>query len=122
MSNDNPFAESLFKTLKNRCNYQPKGFSSLEEARKWVYNFVEWYNNNHRHSGISFLTPNQRHASDHGLNALKKRELVCKSAKLKHPERWTTTTRNWSIEDRVYLNPDKSEESDTKKDQGANAS
>jgi len=70
VSNDNPYAESLFKTLKYRCNYQPKGFSSLEEARSWVYNFVEWYNTNHRHSGIKFLTPNQRHAPDHGLSVL----------------------------------------------------
>jgi putative transposase len=122
VSNDNPFAESLFKTLKYRCNYQPKGFASLEEAREWVYSFVEWYNNNHRHSGINFLTPNQRHAPDHGLNVLKKRELVYKSAKLKHPGRWTNTTRNWSIEDKVYLNPDKSEKSDTTRNERTNAS
>jgi putative transposase len=107
VSNDNPFAESLFKTLKYRCNYQPKGFSSLEEARTWVYEFVDWYNNNHRHSGINFLTPNQRHASDHGLSVLAKRDLVYKSAKLMHPNRWTKDTRDWSIVDKVWLNPEK---------------
>lgn len=107
VSNDNPFAESLFKTLKYRCNYQPKGFSSIEEARIWVYNFVEWYNNNHRHSGINFLTPNQRHASDHGHNVLQKRDLVYKTAKLKNPERWSKATRDWSIVDKVCLNPEK---------------
>ncbi len=109
VSNDNPFAESLFKTLKYRCNYQPKGFATLEEARTWVYNFVDWYNNNHRHSGINFLTPNQRHAADHGLSVLAKRDLVYKSAKLMHPNRWTRDTRDWSIVDKVWLNPEKTD-------------
>jgi len=122
VSNDNPFAESLFKTLKYRCNYQPDGFSSLVESREWVYNFVDWYNNNHRHSGINFLTPNQRHASDHGLNVLKKRDLVYKSAKLKHPGRWTKATRDWSIEDKVYLNPEKVDNSISTKNEEINAS
>ncbi len=109
VSNDNPFAESLFKTLKYRCNYQPKGFSSLEKARTWVYDFVDWYNNNHRHSGINFLTPNQRHAPDHGLSVLAKRDLVYKSAKVIHPNRWTRDTRDWSIVDKVWLNPERTE-------------
>jgi putative transposase len=109
VSNDNPFAESLFKTLKYRCNYQPKGFASLKEARTWVYNFVDWYNNNHRHSGINFLTPNQRHSADHGLSVLAKRDLVYKSAKLMNPNRWTRDTRDWSIVDKVWLNPEKTE-------------
>ena len=109
VSNDNPFAESLFKTLKYRCNYQPKGFTSLEDARLWVYNFTNWYNNHHRHSGINFLTPNQRHAPDHGLSVLKKRDSVYKSAKLLNPNRWSRTTRDWSILDKVWLNPEKTD-------------
>lgn len=107
VSNDNPYAESLFKTLKQRYNYQPKGFKTIEEAREWVLNFVEWYNNNHRHSGINFLTPNQRHSEDHGLSILAKRDLVYKSAKLMNPNRWSRSTRDWSIENKVYLNPEK---------------
>lgn len=107
VSNDNPFAESLFKTLKYRCNYQPKGFSTIEEAREWVLNFVDWYNNNHRHSGIKFLTPNQRHSADHGLSILAKRDMVYKAAKLKNPKRWSGKTRDWSIENQVCLNPEK---------------
>ena len=106
VSNDNPYAESLFKTLKYRCNYQPKGFSTIEEAREWVLNFVDWYNNNHRHSGIKFLTPNQRHSEDHGLSILAKRDKVYKAAKLKNPNRWSGKTRDWSIENYVLLNPD----------------
>ena len=107
VSNDNPYAESLFKTLKYRCNYQPKGFKSLEEAREWVMNFVEWYNNNHRHSGINFLTPNQRHSADHGLSILAKRDKIYKAAKLKNPNRWSGNTRDWTIENSVCLNPEK---------------
>ena len=56
----NPYAESLFKTLKYRPNYQPKGFETLEEAREWVSLFVKWYNHDHHHSGLNFLTPYQR--------------------------------------------------------------
>lgn len=43
-------------------NYQPKGFNDLFEARMWVKHFVDWYNNDHRHSGINYVTPNERHA------------------------------------------------------------
>jgi len=107
VSNDNPYAESLFKTLKYRCNYQPKGFESIEKAREWVQDFVEWYNNNHRHSGIKFLTPNQRHSADFGASILAKRDLVYKEAKLKNPNRWSRQTRDWSIENEVWLNPEK---------------
>jgi putative transposase len=109
VSNDNPFAESLFKTLKNRFNYQPKGFASLEAARTWVYGFVDWYNTSHRHSGIKFLTPNQRHAPDHGLDVLAKRDLVYKAARLLNPGRWSGKTRDWSIVDKVWLNPEKAD-------------
>ena len=62
VSNDNPYSESMFKTLKYRPNYQPKGFGSLEEAREWCFHFVEWYRHEHRHSGIQFITPADRHA------------------------------------------------------------
>ena len=61
VSNDNAYAESLFRTLKYRPNYQPKGFERLEAAREWCQRFVEWYRCKHHHSGIKFLTPAQRH-------------------------------------------------------------
>ena len=60
VSNDNPYAESLFKTLKYRPEYHPKGFATLLEAREWVSLFVQWYNYEHHHSGLKFLTPDQR--------------------------------------------------------------
>jgi putative transposase len=107
VSNDNPYAESLFKTLKYRCNYQPKGFETIHDARERVLTFVDWYNNEHRHSGIKFLTPSQRHSDDHGLSILTKRDKVYKAAKLKNPNRWSGKTRDWSIEKQVWLNPEK---------------
>ncbi len=118
VSNDNPFAESLFKTLKYRCNYQPKGFASIADARIWVLDFVDWYNSHHRHSGIKFLTPNQRHAPDHGLEVLRRRNLVYKTAKLQHPGRWTKDTRDWSIVDKVWLNPEKADNISDSKNEG----
>ena len=57
VSNDNAYAKSLFKTLKYVPDYQLQGFKTLDEARVWVRNFVNWYNNEHRHSGINYVTP-----------------------------------------------------------------
>ena len=110
VSNDNPYAESLFKTLKYRPNYQPKGFETLEEARNWVSLFVKWYNHDHHHSGLKFLTPYQRRS---GLSEqiLEKRHAVYENAKAAHPERWNgRATRDWTLPDTVYLNPEKAVE------------
>jgi len=57
VSDDNPYSESLFKTLKYRPCFPDKPFDSLEEARIWVAEFVQWYNENHRHSSLRFVTP-----------------------------------------------------------------
>ena len=106
VSNDNPYSESIFKTLKYRPNYQPKGFASLEEARNWVSVFVNWYRNEHHHSGIKFLVPAERHAGK-SKEILEKRHRVYEAAKEAHPERWNgRPTRDWSNIERVYLNPD----------------
>lgn len=106
VSNDNPYSESIFKTLKYRPNYQPKGFASLEEARNWVSVFVNWYRNEHHHSGIKFLVPAERHAGK-SKEILEKRHRVYEAAKEAHPERWNgRSTRDWSNIERVYLNPD----------------
>ena len=107
VSNDNPYAESLFKTLKYRPNYQPKGFSTLQEAREWVADFVNWYNHEHHHSGLNFLTPEQRRSGE-GDKILANRHAVYEAAKAAHPERWKgRATRDWTLEDAVYLNPEK---------------
>ena len=106
VSNDNPYAESLFKTLKYRPDYQPKGFATLQEAREWVSLFVQWYNYEHHHSGLKFLTPDQRR-SGKSQEILEKRHQVYEAAKEKYPERWNgRATRDWSLPDIVYLNPE----------------
>lgn len=63
VSNDNPYSESLFKTLKYRPDWPADGFEDLNAARKWVEEFVNWYNNHHLHSEIRFISPAQRHAN-----------------------------------------------------------
>ena len=107
VSNDNPYSESMFKTLKYRPNYQPKGFENIEEAREWVAGFVNWYRHKHHHSGIKFLTPAERH-NGKSQEVLDKRHDVYEAAKARHPERWNgRTTRNWENITEVYLNPDR---------------
>jgi putative transposase len=81
VSNDNPYSESLFKTLKYKAGY-PKSFSSIEEAKKWIANFVNLYNNQHRHSGIKFVTPMKRHIGEDKI-ILKKRNETYKKAQKK---------------------------------------
>lgn len=107
VSNDNPYSESMFKTLKYRPNYQPKGFANIDEARNWCKRFVRWYRYEHHHSGIQFLTPAERH-SGKSEEILAKRHDVYEAAKASHPERWNgRKTRDWSNIEAVYLNPDK---------------
>lgn len=114
VSNDNPFSESLFKTLKYRPIYPQRSFENLLAARQWVGAFASWYNDEHRHSAIGFVTPAQRHAGlDAGL--LRQRIDVYEAAKKKHPERWSGTTRNWQPVGAVHLNPD--QHADKKSDQ-----
>lgn len=106
VSNDNPYSEALFRTLKYRPTYPEKPFSSLEEARNWVSKFIKWYNTEHLHSGIKFVSPETRHQ---GLDEdiLKLRDQVYKEAKAKNPNRWSKETRNWSKIQEVRLNPEK---------------
>ena len=105
VSNDNPFSESLFKTLKYCPAYPRRAFENLLAARQWVSLFVQWYNHEHRHSAIGFVTPGERHA---GLDTelLGQRVQVYEAAKARHPERWSGATRNWQHVASVYLNPD----------------
>ena len=104
VSNDNPYSESLFKTLKYTPLYPSKPFESLDEARQWVATFVKWYNHSHRHSGIKYVTPVQRHQGE-DLAILKQRKRVYEDAKKQNPERWSGKTRNWDHESLVRLNP-----------------
>lgn len=116
VSDDNPFSEALFRTLKYRPEYPTKPFASLEAAMAWVERFVQWYNQEHRHSAIRFVTPDQRHK---GLDAelLKHRHQVYQKARAKHPGRWSGKTRNWQRTEVVYLNPQESDDLVTKQGQ-----
>lgn len=107
VSNDNPFSESLFKTLKYRPDYPARAFESLLAARQWVGQFVHWYNQEHRHSAIRFVTPHERHEGlENGL--LQRRDDVYEAAKAANPQRWSGPTRNWQPVRVVHLNPDQS--------------
>jgi putative transposase len=109
VSDDNPFIESLFRTLKYRPEYPHKPFDTLEDARAWVTGFVAWYNAEHRHSGIRFVTPNERHdGREHAV--LANRVRVYERARRKHPNRWSRGTRNWSPAPAVFLNPKRDQE------------
>ena len=109
VSNDNPYSESIFRTLKYRPEYPYKGFGTLEIARTWALQFVNWYNTEHLHSGINFVTPEQCHTGTH-IEILRGRKEVYELARQKNPERWTRTTRDWRAHDWVALNPMKKKE------------
>jgi putative transposase len=66
VSDDNAFAETLFRTAKYRPEFPLKGFVDLDDARQWAMRFVQWYNHGHRHSGIRYVTPAQRHTGQDG--------------------------------------------------------
>lgn len=101
VSEDNPYSEALFKTLKYRPGY-PGKFFSLESARNWVANFVHWYNHEHRHSGINYVTPEQRHTGqDRAI--LKKRAQTFAAARRRNPSRWSQDTRKWKYQKAVTL-------------------
>lgn len=106
VSDDNPFSESLFNTLKGRPNFPEQPFASLDDARTWVDVFARWYNTEHRHSALRFVTPAQRHRGE-DIDLLAHRDALYQAAKAQHPERWSGTTRNWEPDTTVFLNPGK---------------
>ena len=106
VSNDNPYSESLFGTLKYRPLMPVKPFVSIELARQWAVGLVDWYNQEHRHSGIKFVTPEQRHLGQ-DVRLLQKRSEVYAHARDQNPQRWSKNTRDWSRVTEVHLNPDK---------------
>ena len=108
VSNDNAFAESIFRTCKYRPDYPTKPFISVEAAQDWMLKFVRWYNQVHKHSGLKFVTPEQRHNGT-AAGILKQREEVYAKAKRRNPERWAGPTRDWTLNDEVWLNPERSQ-------------
>lgn len=108
VSDDNAYVESLFRTAKYRPEFPTKGFENLESARAWASRFVHWYNHEHLHSGIRYVTPAQRHD---GLDQqiLDKRHAVYLKARESNPRRWSRHTRDWSRINVVKLNPERDE-------------
>ena len=105
VSNDNPYSEALFRTLKYQVRLPLGPFESLPCANDWVERFVHWYNTEHLHSAIRYLTPDQRH---HGLGPqiLSRRRRVYERARARNPKRWTGPTRNWTPVKDVSINPE----------------
>ena len=104
VSNDNPFSESLFRTVKYRPDYPRRPFQSVEEACGCVADFVDWYNHRHRHSGIRFVTPEQRHSGE-AQAICRHRARVYEQAREQHPRRWSRSTRCWRQPEVVWINP-----------------
>jgi transposase InsO family protein len=106
VSDDNAYAESLFRTAKYRPEFPAKGFTDLDAARTWAAEFVRWYNDDHRHSGIRYVTPGQRHdGEDHAILAA--RHALYLTARERNPARWSGATRDWTPTGPVTLNPER---------------
>jgi hypothetical protein len=106
VSDDNAFVEAVFRTAKYRPAYPPKGFADLDAARQWAMRFVHWYNYQHRHSGIRYVTPAERH-DGRDSQLLAARHAVYQRARQQNPQRWSGRTRNWTPITIVTLNPER---------------
>ena len=106
VSDDDAYVEALFRTAKYRPEFPAKGFADLEQARTWAADFVRWYNQDHRHSGIRYVSPAQRHAGEDRAILAARHELYV-HARERYPARWSGTTRNWSPVGPVALNPER---------------
>lgn len=109
VSDDNPYSESLFRTMKYRPEYPSQPFETIEQAQAWVDGFVIWYNTQHLHSAIRFITPDDRH-NGREKQILANRHQVYENARRQNPSRWSGPTRNWSPVRLVWLNPEKSDD------------
>lgn len=114
VSDDNAQAEAFFRTLKYRPGYPAKGFKTLDAVRAWVMKFVRWYNTEHRHSALKFVTPSQRH-NGADIAVLDARKALYEEAKAAKPERWRGTTRDWERPETVWLNPVRQMDKTTRK-------
>ena len=77
----------------------------MDDARAWVLKFVHWYNHEHKHSGLKFMTPHQRHSGQTGVIMIN-RKAVYAAARAENPKRWSRDVRNWNLPEMVWLNPE----------------
>ena len=110
VSDDNPYSEALFRTLKHTPAYPRLPFTSLGFAQQWMARFVAWYNGEHRHSAIRYVTPDQRHYGRENA-ILDQRHELYRRARSSNPLRWSRSTRNWTAVESVILNPHGASES-----------
>jgi transposase InsO family protein len=103
VSNDNAYAESLFKTMKYHHSYPMRRFRNLDSVRCWIESFVEWYNSEHRHSGIKYVTPNQRHFGEADAICAVRQQTYSK-ALMENPRRWSRPPRCWKQPESVKIN------------------
>jgi len=104
VSDDNPYSEALFRTLKHTPAYPHVPFADIVCAQRWVARFVAWYNSEHRHSAIRYVTPDERHGGgEHKI--LNRRQELYRRARAANPQRWSCGTRNWAPVGLVVLNP-----------------
>ena len=104
ISNDNPYSEAQFKTLKYRPDY-PTRFGCLQDARAWAAKFFDWYNREHHHTGLALLTPAQVHFH-RAEDVLQKRQAVLQAAYEKTPARFVKGTPHPSpLPKAVWINP-----------------
>lgn len=96
----------MFRTAKYRPEFPDKGFADLHQARVWAADFVHWYNHEHRHSGIRYVSPAQRHAGA-DREILAARHELYMQARARNPRRWSGATRNWTPIEAVTLNPER---------------
>jgi len=107
VSDDNPYSESMFRTLKYRPEFPSSGFVDIEAAREWTHGFVHWYNNDHHHSAIAFVSPHQLHTGE-AVDICTRRKILYEMAREQLPHRWIQgKTRSWKLPTEVWLNPDK---------------
>ena len=100
-SNDNAFAESIFGTMKGRVIF-PEYFGTIDDANLFTEQFVEWYNYEHKHSGLDYLSPSEVHFMEHQEVLVKRNELLKGNRKL-HPSRHGSINKTFQIPDVVEL-------------------
>jgi len=106
VSNDNPFSDAFFRTCKYVPSWPAHGFATIKEAHAWVHAFVRWYNTEHRHSAIRFVTPEVRHRVEDRA-VLRSRHELYQAARARNPTRWSGKTRNWDPVGSVWLSPER---------------
>ena len=104
VSNDNPFSESQFKTLKYRPEF-PARFGSIQDARAFCVDFFQWYNTEHHHSALGWLRPEDVHYG-RGARMVEARQHVLDAAYAQHPERFVRKAPEApQLPEAVWINP-----------------